>query len=52
MLTYDVFMIPIRPKSTEEFLKAYFISVYSTFGGSEYILYDRGSEFTSKQFTF
>ena len=47
-----VFMIPIRLKGTEEFMKAYVTGIYSTFGGSKYILSDRGSEFTSKQFTF
>ena len=44
-------MIPIRPKSTEEVIKVFVTGVYSTFGGSKYIVSDRGSEFTSKQFT-
>ena len=53
MLTSYIFMIPIRSKSTEEFIKAYLTGVYSTFGGSKYILSDQGSEFTSKkQYTF
>ena len=51
MLTNYVFMIPIRSKSTEEVIKAYLTGVYSTFGGSKYILSDSRSEFTSKQFT-
>ena len=45
-------MIPIRSKSTEEVIKPYPLGVYSTFRGSTYILSDRGSEFTSKQFTW
>ena len=36
----------------KEIIKAYLTGVYSTFGGSKYILSDRGSECTSKQFTF
>ena len=52
MLTNYVLVIPIRSKSTEEVIKAYLTGVYSTFGGNKYILNDRGSEFTSKQFTF
>ena len=52
MLTNYVFMIPIRSKNTEEVIKAYLTTVYSTFAGSKYILSDHGSEFTSKQFTF
>ena len=50
MLTNYVFMIPIRSKSTEEFIKAYFTGVYSTLRGRKYILSDHGSQFTSKQF--
>ena len=52
MLTNYIFMIPIRSKSTEKVIKAYLTGMYSTFGGSKYILRDRGSEFISKQFTF
>ena len=52
MLTNHVFMIPIKSKSTEEFIKAYLTVVYCTFGGSKYILSDGGSEFTNKQFIF
>ena len=48
MLTYYVFMMPIRSKSTKEVIKAYLKGVYSTFGGSKYILFDRGNQFTSK----
>ena len=44
-------MIPIRSESIE-FIKAYHTGVYSTFRGSKYILSDRGSESTSKQFTW
>ena len=33
-------LIPLRSKSTEEVIKAYLIGVYSTFGGSKYILSD------------
>ena len=52
MLKNYVFMIPIRSKSTEEVINAYLAGMYSTFRGSKYILSDRGSEFTSKQFTW
>ena len=51
MLTNDVFMIPIKSNTTEEVMKACLKDVYSTFGGSKYILSDRG-ELTSKQFTW
>ena len=49
LLTDNVFMVPIRSKSTEEVIKVYLTGVYSTFGGSKYILSDRGSEFSRKQ---
>ena len=52
MLTNYVFMIPIISQSTEEIIKVYLTAMYSTSGGSKYIPCDRGSEFTSKQFTF
>ena len=52
MLTIYVFMIPIKSKCTKEVIKAYLTGVYSTSGGSKYILSDWGSEFSSKQFTF
>ena len=52
MLTDYVFIIPMRSKSTEKVIKAYFTGVYSTFGGSKYILIDRGSEFTGQQPTW
>ena len=52
MLTNYVFMILIRLKSPGGVIKAYLIGTYSTFGGSKYILSHRGSEFSSKQFTF
>ena len=47
MLTNYVFMTPIRPKCTDEVIKVYVKSVYSTCGGSRYILSDRGSEWNS-----
>ena len=50
--TKYIFMIPIKSKTTEAVIKAYLKDVYSTFGGSKYILSDRGGEFTSKQFTW
>ena len=52
MLTNYVFIIPVRSKSTEDTIKAYLTGVFSTFGGSKYILSDHSSEFTSKQFEF
>ena len=52
MLINYIFMIPIRMKRTEEVIKMYLTVVYSTFGGSKYILSNSGSEFTSKEFTF
>ena len=45
-------MIPITSKHTEEVIKAYLTGVHSTFRGSTCILSERGSEFTSKQFTW
>ena len=48
MLANYVFMIPIRSKSTKEVIKAYLTGVYSTFGGSKYILSYQGSECTRK----
>ena len=45
-------MISIRSKSMKELIKAYLIGAYSTSGGTKYILSDRGSESTSKEFTF
>ena len=39
-------------KSTKEVIKVYLTGMYSTFGGSKYILSDRSSDLTSKQFTF
>ena len=52
MLTSYISMITIRSKITEEVIKAYLTGVYYPFKGSEYILSDCGSEFTTKQFTF
>ena len=52
MLNNYVIMIPIRSMIIEEeVIRACFMGVYSTFRGSKYILSDRGSEFTIKQFT-
>ena len=45
-------MISIRSKSTKEVIKAYLMGLYSTFRDSKYILSDRGSKFTTKQFTW
>ena len=52
MLTNYIFRIPIRLKSTEEIIKSYLTDLFSTFGGKNCILSDRGSKFTSKQFTY
>ena len=52
MLTNFVLIIPIRPKTMEEVIKAYLKKVYSIYGGSKLILSDRGGEFTSKQFAW
>ena len=52
MFTNYIFMIPIQSKSTKDIIKAYLSGVYSTFGGSKYILSDLGSEFICKQFDF
>ena len=52
MLTNYVFMIPNRSKSIEEVTTAYLMDVYYKFGGSQYILSDKGGEITSKQFTW
>ena len=48
MLTNCIFLIPVKSKSTEEVIKAYPKDVYSKFGGSKYILNNKGDEF--KQF--
>ena len=52
MLTNHVFMVPIRTMATEDFINAYLKHVYSTFGGSKYILSNRSGTFTSKWFTW
>ena len=52
MLTNYSLMESVRTKTTEDVINAYLKHVYSTFGGSKYILSDRGSEFTSKEFTW
>ena len=52
MLTNYVFMIPLRSESTKDIIKPYHSGVYSSFGGSKYILSDHGSEFTGNQFAF
>ena len=50
MLIKYVLMIPIKLKTTEEVMKAYLENVYSAFGGSQYILSDKGGEYGIKQF--
>ena len=35
MLTNYIFMIPIRPESNEEVIKAFLTGMYSTVGGSK-----------------
>ena len=52
MFTNYMFMIPLRSKCSDEVLKAYLTCVYLTFRGSKYILRNRGSDFTSKPFTW
>ena len=52
MLTNYVFMIPIKIKTTEDVINAYFKHKYATFNSSKYILSDRGGECSSKQFTW
>ena len=52
MLKTYIFMIPIRSKTTEEVMKVFLTGVFSPFGGNRYILSDRSSKLTSKQFTF
>ena len=49
---FYVFLVPIRTKTTDDVIKAYLKNVYSTFGGSKYILSDRGGKFTSQQFAW
>ena len=48
LLTNYVFMVPIPDKSTQQVIHAYQKHIYAQFGGSRYILTDRGSEFTSE----
>ena len=52
MLTNYIFMIPIKMKISKDLINAYLKHVPATFGGSTYILSDRGREFSSKQFTW
>ena len=48
LLTNYVFMVPIPNKTTQQVIQAYLKHIYAQFGGSRYILTDRGSEFTSQ----
>ena len=48
LLTKYVFMVPIPNKTTQQVVQAYLKHIYAQFGGSRYILTDRGSEFTSQ----
>ena len=41
-------MIPIKSKTTEEVIKAYLKNMYSIFGGSKYILSDKGGNLPVK----
>ena len=52
VLTSYFFMAPIKTKTTEDVINAYLKHVYSIFGGSKYILNDRGGEISSKQLTW
>ena len=45
MLTGNVFCVPLKTKTDEEFIQAYIDNVYSKFGGSVKILSDNGTEF-------
>ena len=45
-------MVTTKTKTTEDVINAYLKHVYSTFGGSKYILSDRGGECTIKHFTW
>ena len=47
LLTNYMFMVPI-PNKTTQVIQAYLNHIYAQFGGSRYILMDRGSEFTSQ----
>ena len=47
LLTNHMFMVPIQDKTTQV-IQAYQKHIYAQFGGSRYILTDRGSEFTSQ----
>ena len=48
LLTNYMFMVPIPNKTTQQVIQAYLNHIYAQFGGSRYILMDRGSEFTSQ----
>ena len=50
LLTNYVFMVPIKTKTTEDIITTYSKHVYSTFGGSKFILSDRGGGFSSKHY--
>ena len=52
MLPNYVFIIAIKSKTTEEIIKTYLKDMCSKFECSEYILSDKGGEFTRKQFTW
>ena len=51
MLMNYVFMIPIRPRSTEKSLRLISLVYTPHLGQQIYSKQNRGSEFTSKQFT-
>ena len=48
LLTNYMFMVPIPNKTTQQVIHAYPKHIHAQFGGSRYILTDRGSEFTSQ----
>ena len=48
LLTNYVFMIPIPNKMAQQVIHAYLKHIYAQFGGSWYILTDRGTEFTAQ----
>ena len=48
LLTNYVFMIPILNKMAQHVIHAYLKHIYAQSGGSQYILTDRGTEFTAQ----
>ena len=52
MLTSLVSIIPIKDKKTETVINAYIKYIYANKGGSQFILFDNGKEFSSASMAY